>query len=74
MPKGDNERIIISSLVKTRISGTTTISIKINTTTFNMIIVNIVFMTLVNDLKLIYLIIIEWSHVIEIYDWCQIKK
>ena len=65
---GDSKRIVIGNLVKTRINGTTTISIKINTTTFNMIVVNIVFITLVNDLKLIYLIIIELSHVIERYD------
>ena len=48
----------IGNLIKTKINR-----LKTFTTTLNMIIANMVFTTLVNDLKLIYLIITRWNYV-----------
>ena len=61
------KEMMISDLVKTRNNWLTTTLIKTPTTTFNIIIANIIFATLVNDLKMIYVTIIEWNHVIEAY-------
>ena len=41
----------IDDLVKTQINRSTTITIKIHTTTLNIITANIVYATLTNDLK-----------------------
>ena len=68
---GNCKRITISNLVKTSISRLTTIPIEAYTTILNVIIANMVFVTLVNDLKMIYLVIIGWNHVSKVHGLCQ---
>ena len=67
----NGKRMIIGNLIKTKINRLTTTSIKRCTTILNMIIINMVFATLVNDLKMVYLIIIEWNRVSEVHGLCQ---
>ena len=58
-PNGNGKNIAIDNLVKTLISRLTKIPIEAHTTTLNIIIANMVFARLVNDLKMIYLIFIK---------------
>ena len=61
----------IGDLVKSRFNRLIITSIKSFTTTLNIIIANMVFTTLVNDLKLIYLINIKWNYVSRTHGLCQ---
>ena len=71
-PNSNCKDIATGNLVKIWISRLTAISIETATTTPNIIIANIIFATLVNDLKIIYLTIMEWNHVKRAYGWYQI--
>ena len=62
-PNGNCKRITIGKLVKTWISWLTTMPINTLTTTLNKIIANITIAVLTNDLRMIYLTIMEWNHV-----------
>ena len=65
---GNSKRMTIGNLVKLRIKRITTTSIKIYTTILNVIMADMVFATLVNDLKMIYLNIIKWNYVRKTHD------
>ena len=64
------KKMTIGNLVKSRINRIITTSIKIYTTILNMIIANLVFATLVIDLKKICLTVIEWNHVSKAHGLC----
>ena len=61
----------IGNLVKSRINRITTLN-KIYITILNMIIANMIFVTLVKDLKMIYLTIIEWNYINRVHGLCQV--
>ena len=65
---GDSKRITIDDLVESRINRLIIILIKTYTTILNVIMASMIFTTLVNDLKMIYLNIIKWNCVRKTHD------